>query len=43
VAAEVLAKDLGLRDKQDWWCAKPMDAGIEVLRRRGIELEFNLA
>jgi phytoene dehydrogenase-like protein len=43
VAAEVLAKDLGVRDKQDWWCSQPMDAGIEVLRQRGIELEFNLA
>jgi phytoene dehydrogenase-like protein len=42
VAAEVLAKDLGLRDKQDWWRHQAMDAGLEVLRQRGIEIEFNL-
>jgi phytoene dehydrogenase-like protein len=43
VAADVLAKDLGVREKQDWWKHKALEAGLEVLKRRGIEIEFNLA
>ena len=42
VAADTLAKDLGIRDQQDWWRGQAMEAGMEVLKRRGIELEFNI-
>ena len=43
VAADVLAKDLGVREKQEWWRHKVLEAGLEVLARRGIEIEFNIA
>jgi phytoene dehydrogenase-like protein len=42
VAATEVAKDLGVREAQDWWKYRPLDAGLEVLRRRGIEIEFEL-
>ena len=34
-----LAKDLGIRDQQEWWSGQAMEAGLEALRKRGIELE----
>ena len=43
VAADVLARDLGVRDGQDWWNNQAMDAGLETLRRRGIEIDTTLA
>jgi phytoene dehydrogenase-like protein len=43
VAATVVAEDLGVREAQDWWKYRPLEAGIEVLRRRGIEIEFTIA
>jgi len=42
VAASIVAADLGVREGQDWWCHKNLDAGIELLKRRGIELDFNI-
>lgn len=38
VAATVVAEDLGVRDGQDWWRHQAMEAGIEVMSRRGIEI-----
>jgi phytoene dehydrogenase-like protein len=43
VAASIVAEDLGVREGQDWWRHKPLEAGLEVLKRRGIEIEFNIA
>ena len=43
VAATVVAEDLGVREAQDWWKYRPLEAGLEVLRRRGIEIEFSIA
>jgi len=42
VAADTLARDLGIRDGQDWWRHGAMEAGLDVLKRMGIELEYNL-
>ena len=41
VAATVVAEDLGVREAQDWWRYRPLEAGLEVLRRRGIEIDFS--
>jgi len=38
VAATEVARDLGVLDGQDWWRHRAMEAGIEVLQRRGIEI-----
>ena len=38
VAATVVAEDLGLREGQDWWRYRALEAGREVLARRGIEI-----
>jgi phytoene dehydrogenase-like protein len=43
VAASIVAGDLGVREGQDWWRHKNQEAGIELLKRRGIELDFNIA
>jgi len=43
VAATELARDLGILEAQDWWKHRALDAGLEVLRRRGIEIEFSIA
>jgi phytoene dehydrogenase-like protein len=43
VAASVVAEDLGVREGQDWWRHKAIEPGLDVLRRRGIEIEFNIA
>jgi phytoene dehydrogenase-like protein len=43
VAATAVAEDLGVREAQDWWKYRPLEAGLEVLKRRGIEIEFTLA
>jgi phytoene dehydrogenase-like protein len=43
VAASVVAEDLGVREGQDWWRHKAVEPGLDVLRRRGIEIEFNIA
>jgi len=43
VAANIVAQDLGVRGDQPWWRHKAMEAGFEVLRRRGIEINFNIA
>jgi phytoene dehydrogenase-like protein len=40
VAATVVADDLGVREGQDWWKHRALEAGLEVLRRRGIEIEY---
>jgi len=42
VAATVLAEDLGVRAEQDWWRFRPLEAGIETLRRKGIEIESRI-
>jgi phytoene dehydrogenase-like protein len=42
VAASIVAEDLGVRKGQDWWRHKNLEAGIELLKRRGIELDFNI-
>jgi hypothetical protein len=42
VAADVLAKDLGIRDKQDWWKSEPMEDGLKVLESRGIDVQFSI-
>jgi phytoene dehydrogenase-like protein len=42
VAATEVAKDLGVRDAQDWWRHQALEAGVEVLRRRGIEIDLNI-
>ena len=42
-AALVVADDLGVKKEQDWWRHDPLEAGLEVLRGRGIEIDFNLA
>jgi len=38
VAATAVAEDLGIREEQEWWRYKALEAGREVLKRRGIEL-----
>lgn len=38
IAATALAEDLGVREGQDWWRHQAMEAGREVLARRGIEI-----
>jgi len=43
VAASVVAEDLGVREGQDWWCHKALEPGLDVLKRRGIEIDFNIA
>jgi phytoene dehydrogenase-like protein len=43
VAASVVAEDLGVREGQDWWSHKALEPGLDVLRRRGIEIDFNIA
>jgi len=40
VAASIVAEDLGVREGQDWWRYKALEAGFETLKRRGIEIEF---
>jgi hypothetical protein len=40
VAASIVAEDLGVREGQDWWRYKALEAGFEALKRRGIEIEF---
>jgi glycine/D-amino acid oxidase-like deaminating enzyme len=42
VAATELARDLGVLEAQDWWRHRPLEAGLEVLRRRGIEIDFEI-
>jgi phytoene dehydrogenase-like protein len=42
VAASVLAEDLGVKKDQDWWCHGALEAGFDMLRRRGIDIVFNL-
>jgi len=42
VAATEVAKDLGVREGQPWWRFKALEAGVEVLRRRGIEIDLNI-
>jgi hypothetical protein len=43
VAASIVAEDLGVREGQSWWRHKNLEAGVELLKRRGIELDFNIA
>jgi phytoene dehydrogenase-like protein len=43
VAASVVAEDLGVREGQDWWRHKALEPGLDVLKRRGIEIDFNIA
>ncbi len=43
VAATEIAKDLGVRDGQAWWRYRALEAGTEVLRRRGIEIARNIS
>jgi phytoene dehydrogenase-like protein len=43
VAASIVAEDLGVREGQDWWRHKALEPGLEVLKQRGIEIEFNIA
>jgi len=43
VAATIVAEDLGVREGQDWWRHKALEAGFEVLKQRGIEIELNIA
>jgi phytoene dehydrogenase-like protein len=43
VAATEVARDLGVLEAQPWWKHRPLEAGRELLARRGIELEFNIA
>jgi phytoene dehydrogenase-like protein len=38
VAATIVAEDLGVHEGQDWWRHTAMEAGREVLKRRGIEM-----
>jgi phytoene dehydrogenase-like protein len=43
VAASIVAEDLGVREDQaGWWNNNNLDAGIELLKRRGIEIDFNI-
>lgn len=42
VAASIVAADLGVRAGQDWWRNNNLDAGIELLKRRGIEIDLNI-
>jgi phytoene dehydrogenase-like protein len=42
VAALVVAEDLGVRKDQDWWRHDSMEAGLETLRDRGIDIELSL-
>lgn len=42
VAASIVAADLGVREGQDWWCNNNLDAGVELLKQRGIEIDFNI-
>jgi len=35
-AATAVAQDLGIRDQQDWWGAKPLEPALKVLKSRGI-------
>jgi len=43
VAALVVAEDLGVKKQQDWWRHDATEAGLDVLRRRGIEIDFNIS
>ena len=43
VAASVVAEDLGVREGQGWWRHKALEPGLDVLKRRGIEIDFNIA
>lgn len=36
IAADVVAQDLGVRN-QNWWVAKPVEPGLKVLRRMGVQ------
>ena len=39
IAADIIARDLEIRDKQDdWWLAEALEPGIKFLRKKGIEL-----
>jgi len=40
-AADMVAQDLGLRE-QGWWVAKPLEPGLKVLKRRGIEVRWSV-
>ncbi|MBW2421277.1 MAG: NAD(P)/FAD-dependent oxidoreductase [Deltaproteobacteria bacterium] len=42
VAASIIAEDLGVREGQDWWRHKNLESGVELLKRRGIEIDFNI-
>ncbi len=43
VAATIVAEDLGVRDDQkSWWNHNNLDAGVELLKSRGIEIDFNI-
>ena len=44
VAASIVAEDLGVRKDQDsWWRHKSLEAGTELLKRRGIEIDLNIS
>jgi len=40
-AADFVARDLGVRE-QGWWVAKPLEPGLKVLKRRGIEVRWSV-
>lgn len=42
VAASVVAEDLGVREGQDWWRYRAIEAGTETLAQRGIETGFTI-
>jgi phytoene dehydrogenase-like protein len=42
VAASVVAEDLGVREGQDWWRYRAIEAGRETLAQRGIETGFSI-
>jgi len=44
VAASIVAEDLGVREAQHgWWKHQVLEGGLEVLRRRGIDMKLHIA
>lgn len=42
IAADIIAQDLKIRDKQDWWCAQALEPGLKFLKKKGIEVKLSI-
>lgn len=42
IAADILAQDLEIKEKQDWWKAQALDPGLRFLKKKGIEVKLSI-